>query len=101
MAQVFRSELAQKDLLEIWHYISDFNLTAADRILGEIGAKCEMLAEMPTVGVARPDLGADLRCSVAGNYVIFYRPVEGGIEVARVLHGRRDFDAIDFDVTFE
>ncbi|HUG90099.1 MAG TPA: type II toxin-antitoxin system RelE/ParE family toxin [Planctomycetaceae bacterium] len=96
-----RSELARKDLLEIWHHISDFNLAAADRILGEIGAKCDMLAEMPHVGHARPDFHADLRCSVAGSYVIFYREIEGGIEVVRVLHGRRNFDAIDFDPLFE
>jgi toxin ParE1/3/4 len=26
-----------------------------------------------------------------GNYVIFYRPMEIGVEIARVLHGARDF----------
>jgi toxin ParE1/3/4 len=25
-----------------------------------------------------------------GNYAIFFRPVEGGIEVARIIHGSRD-----------
>lgn len=28
------------------------------------------------------------------NHLIFYRPVEGGIEVLRVLHGARDINAI-------
>ena len=55
-----------------------------------------MLAEMPHVGHLRPDLHPELKCSVAGSYVIFYREIDGGIEVARVLHGRRDFRAIDF-----
>jgi toxin ParE1/3/4 len=29
-----------------------------------------------------------------GNYVVFYRPIENGIEVVRVLHGRRDIAAL-------
>jgi toxin ParE1/3/4 len=25
-----------------------------------------------------------------GNYIIFYRPIDDGIEVVRILHGARD-----------
>jgi len=28
------------------------------------------------------------------NHLVYYRAVEGGIEVLRVLHGARDIDAI-------
>jgi toxin ParE1/3/4 len=28
------------------------------------------------------------------NYLIFYRPIGGGIDVLRVLHGARDIDRI-------
>jgi toxin ParE1/3/4 len=28
------------------------------------------------------------------NHLIFYRPIEGGIEIVRVLHGARDIDAV-------
>ena len=28
------------------------------------------------------------------NHLIFYRPIEGGIEIIRVLHGARDIDAV-------
>jgi toxin ParE1/3/4 len=31
---------------------------------------------------------------VAGSYAIFYRAIPDGIEVVRVLHGRRDIEAI-------
>lgn len=40
---------------------------------------------------------ADLRVwQVRGfeNYLIFYRPIEGGIEVVRILHSARDIAAI-------
>ncbi|MBV8128032.1 MAG: type II toxin-antitoxin system RelE/ParE family toxin [Planctomycetaceae bacterium] len=26
--------------------------------------------------------------------MLFYRPIEGGIEIIRVLHGARDIDAV-------
>ena len=54
-----------------------------------------MLAEGPRMGRARsfpdPEL-ADLRSwSVKGfvNFLIFYRPIDNGIEVVRVLHCRK------------
>ena len=28
------------------------------------------------------------------NHLIFYRPIEGGIEIVRVLHGVRDIGAV-------
>jgi toxin ParE1/3/4 len=28
------------------------------------------------------------------NYLIFYRPIKGGIEILRVLYGKQDIDAI-------
>ena len=56
------------------------------------------LARMPGLGErhdsSRPQL-AELRIGrVEGfdNHLAFYRPIEGGIEVVRVLHGARDID---------
>jgi toxin ParE1/3/4 len=34
------------------------------------------------------------RVSVIGKYVIYYRPVEDGIQVIRVVHGSRDLKRI-------
>ena len=61
-----------------------------DRFLELIRTKCEMLAQHPLAGEARPELGANLRAFPVGNYIIFYRPDSDGIEVVRVLHGARD-----------
>jgi toxin ParE1/3/4 len=45
---------------------------------------------MPFMGQARFDLAPGLRMFPVGNYLIFFRPIEGGIEVIRVLHGKRN-----------
>ena len=37
---------------------------------------------------------ADEISGLAGRYSIYYRPVEGGIEVLRILHERRDHDEL-------
>ena len=49
---------------------------------------------MPELGRQREELSSRLRSWVVGNYVIFYRPQPRGIEVVRVLHGRRNFPAL-------
>jgi toxin ParE1/3/4 len=28
-----------------------------------------------------------------GNYIVFYRPLEDGVKIVRVLHAARDIDA--------
>ena len=90
MAHVFRSTRAQGDFDQIWDHISEGSVSAADRFLELIRTKCEMLAQHPLAGEARPELGANLRAFPVGNYIIFYRPDSDGIEVVRVLHGARD-----------
>jgi len=52
--------------------------------------KCELLSEQPGVGRDRSDVLSGLRGFPVGNYVIFYQPVDDGIEIVRVLHGARD-----------
>jgi toxin ParE1/3/4 len=46
------------------------------------------------VGRLRGDLLPDLRGFVVGRYLIFYRPIEDGIEVVRVFHGARNVEAL-------
>jgi toxin ParE1/3/4 len=42
------------------------------------------------MGQDRSELMAGLFSFPVGNYVIYYRPIDGGIEVVRVLHGPRE-----------
>jgi toxin ParE1/3/4 len=52
------------------------------------------LADFPQIGTRRDELKAGLRSQPVGNYLIFYFPLEDGIDIVRVLHGSRDVDAI-------
>jgi toxin ParE1/3/4 len=81
-------------------YIAQRNIEAAVRFFHALDASLQKLAAMPELGerqqFERKEL-ADLRVwQVQGleNYLIFYRPVEHGIEVVRVLHAARDIAAI-------
>lgn len=94
MARAFQTPLARRDLREIWTYVAADSVSAADRLVDAIIEKCGLLATQPEMGQRRPELEPRLRAFSVGNYVVFYRPVEDGIEVARVLHGARDVDRL-------
>jgi toxin ParE1/3/4 len=55
-----------------------------------------MLSSAPALGRPRPELGTNVRSFVADRYVLFYRPLSrgAGIQLARVLQGARDVDAL-------
>lgn len=81
---------ARQDLIDIWRYIAPNDLAAADALLDRIDEKCALLARHPRLGVERSDIRPGLRYLVVGAYLILYRIIEDGIEVVRVVHGRRD-----------
>jgi toxin ParE1/3/4 len=85
---------ALADLYEIHEYVARDNPPAADRLIDRLKDQFRLLARQPLMGQARPELAPDLRSFGVGNYVIFYRPAQDGIEVARVIHGARDVDSL-------
>ena len=66
------------DLDEIWEYIAQNNVDAADRVLADIHSTLTRLAGSPQIGHRRPDLTTrPLRFRVArGQYLIAYAPDE-------------------------
>src|SRR4051812_16771007 len=93
MARIVRSPEARLDIAEIWAYIAEDNPPAADRLLSRIDRAIAFLATQPKSGKSIQELAPDLRFMPTGAYLIFYRPIEDGIEVARILHGARDISA--------
>ena len=84
------SVLAERDLDEIWTYVAeDASPTTADRLIDDIIDRFDLLAEQPGMGRARPEFGPAVRSFAAENYVVYYRH-DGDIQIARILHGRRD-----------
>ena len=84
-----RTARANQDLVDIWLTVAADNERAADRLLDGIYAKLDLLRQFPEAGPARNDIAAGLRYLVHGNYLILYRIVSDGVEVVRVVHGRR------------
>ena len=76
---------------EIWLYIAQDNPDAADKLIRAIVSRFVTLASMPLIGRQREELSPNLRSFPVGRYVVFYRPMENGMEIVRVLHGARDF----------
>jgi toxin ParE1/3/4 len=94
VSEVVLSELAEADLTDIWVFVAQDNPEAADRLIDQIYEKCQFLAGSPNAGRQRAELGLSIRSFAVGNYLIFYREGATGIEVARVLHGRRDIPSL-------
>ena len=91
MAKFYLTALAEEDLNDILIYIARDKPNAAIRWVSKIHEKCAFLAQHPTLGERRPEFSTgEFRSSLVGNYVIFYRPIEGGVEIARVVRGERD-----------
>ena len=94
MPRVTRRPLAEADILEIGDCIADDSLAAADRWVDRLDEQFRVLASQPMMGRARDELAPGLRSLPFGRYVVFYVPLDGGIDVVRVLHGARDVDAV-------
>ena len=94
MSRVVRTPQADLDVFEIAVFIAQDNVAASDRFLDTLASRLELLSRSPKVGRVRDELAAGLRSLPFGTYVIFYKPIRGGIEVVRVLHGSRDIPAL-------
>ena len=94
MPLVKRRPLAALDILDIWDRIAEEDVTAADRWVDQLDTALNRLATQPMMGRSREELADNLRSLPFRRYVIFYLPIEDGIDVVRVLHGARDIDAM-------
>lgn len=82
---------ARLDLLKIWNHIAEENTDAADRVMTNLRAAMEQLAEFPGIGHRRPDVSENYRCWRVYSFIIIYRPESKPMGIVRVLHGHRDF----------
>lgn len=96
MSRVVYSDIAKVDLREIWDHVSDDSQFQADRLIERFRSKLEHLAKWNTLGRPRPEMARNCRSYPFGKYCFFFRPIDNGIEVIRVIHSARDLDQIEF-----
>ena len=90
------SDAAETDLIEITEFVAKQDPHAAARILDLCLDRFEMFVRQPMIGEPCDHLVLGVRLFTVGNYVIFYRIATNPevIEIIRVLHGARDFNAL-------
>ncbi len=81
---------AEDDLLQIHAYIAEHSIQAATRFVASLHRHCLRLSERPGLGVNRDELRPGLRQWVVSEHLILYRIDSDGIQVVRIVHGRRD-----------
>ena len=85
------SDQALADINEIWLYIAQDSLQAADRVVNRIYEATLKLAEQPGMGHRHQDIGDDeLRVWSVYDYLIIYRLNSSPLEIVRVISGVRD-----------
>ena len=97
MSAFILAPAARDDLVEIWDYYATNidNVDVADRIRDELFAAFGKLAKIPDMGHYRNDLVAEpLRFWRVRKYLIIYRSEKQPLEIVRVLHGKRDVEAL-------
>jgi toxin ParE1/3/4 len=95
VSRVSLSPAAREDLIAIWEFIARDNLGAATRVVDEFQQAFDQLTQMPEMGHRLEDLAPEpFRFWTVRAYVTVYRPRDGGIEVARIIHGARDLPSV-------
>ena len=94
MASYRLTRRARRDVLKIWEHIAEDSERAADRFIDLLIHHFELLGDNPRAGRRRDDLRHGYRSFPVGQYVVFYRIAEPGVQIMHVLHGKRDLDAI-------
>jgi toxin ParE1/3/4 len=98
VAQVRKREAAKRDLLAQWvWYAENAGVETADRFLAAVESTVLNLAQHPNSGIPvvsnRRVLQDMRRFPVHDGFeriLLFYVPIENGIDLVRVVHGSRD-----------
>lgn len=88
---------AERDLEAIGDNIAADDPARAMSFILELRAACLGLADFPARFPLVPRYEAEgVRHRVHGNYLIFYRPGDGVVDVLHILHGAMDYAAVLF-----
>ena len=100
MGNVYKHPQVIRDLIDLATYIAVDNMDVSDKFLAAAEETFKQLAQTPKMGRAcqfdNPILADVRQQAIKGfrNYLVFYRTRDADVEILRILHGRRDIEAI-------
>ncbi len=102
MSRVLKREAAKRDMVQQWvWYAETAGVEVADRFLEAANSTMELLAAQPESGKlfqARKRSLQGMRWFPISdgfeNILLFYFPLEDGVDVVRVVHGSRDLERL-------
>ena len=97
MSHVFYQQVAKADLIDVWLFIAEDNMTTADTYIERLQQMCVLIAANPLMGVGRPDIAEGVCSFAVDDYVIYYQPDDQGITVLRVWHAAREPNSLNLE----
>jgi plasmid stabilization system protein ParE len=95
MSRFRLSPEAAQDLTEIYEYIAQDSIEAAERVRAEIHQELRSLAEMPGKGHRREDLTAQaVLFWPVRSYLVIYFADSSPLQIVAILHGKRNIRRI-------
>jgi toxin ParE1/3/4 len=93
------SEMAERDLDQIWNYIAteSGNVDTAKRFIESLVSRLSILAREPKARTARDGIDTGLRGLPIGRYVVYYRDEGALVLISRIIHGSREQSAAYFE----
>ncbi|WP_204106019.1 MULTISPECIES: type II toxin-antitoxin system RelE/ParE family toxin [Spirulina sp. CCY15215] len=85
---------ASRDLEEICDYFLEKSVDAGDRFVEAFNQKCRHLVHFPYLGRSYAQFSPSLRGISLMGYIIFYRIIEDGIEIVRIISGYRNLEEV-------
>jgi plasmid stabilization system protein ParE len=86
---------ARQDVNDIWDYIANDNIEAADRVIDALDNAMIKLAKNPGMGHRRDELtDKHHRFLLVYSYLIVYRHETKPLQIIRILHAARDVQSI-------
>ena len=94
MARYLINVLASQDLNEIADYFAANNVKAGEKFFQDFNRKCNQLVSFPNSGKSYEEIYPQLKGIPLAGYIVFYRILDDGIEILRVISGCRNLPSI-------
>ncbi len=90
MSYYLLNVLASRDLEKIAEDFKLINLESGERFFYEFKRKCQLIVASPHDGKSYAEIRPNIRGLSFERYIIFYRSLDYGVEILRVLSISRD-----------